>query len=398
MISRRFIRFATTSGLILAAMGAPGVVRAQTAPVVTGVAGTVQAGGSLTITGSGFGQKPVAAPLKWDNFEGGTIGTTIANGWATGATCNYGTHIHACKAPQYSNTVLRTNSTRSATAFFEDEGWTDCPDGEGCQWESSFGVTGNPANSSHYIPGFSPSAIYIDAWVYYNAASPESRNVKILRVHTNTYTPSIYLAYYCPQSSDGAVLGSSLSDAASINGSPWRGATFWIRSWRHIQLYMIQSTPGIQDGTAWLSIDGVVAVNRIGTWKTRNNVGEYWDTIWMGNYLGHGLGLPCLASPGNSYQYWDDAYVDTTRAHVEIGNAATYSACTHREIQIPSAWSATSITITANQGAFATLANAYLFVVDRNGAANTVGYLLGGSGGDAVSPAAVRDLRTRTGP
>ena len=116
----------------------------------------------------------------------------------------------------------------------------------------------------------------------------------------------------------------------------------------------------------------------------------------MGNYMGHGAGSPavCLASPGNSYAYWDDAYVDTTRAHVEIGDAPTYAACTQREIQIPTSWNSTSITVTANRGAFGGLPNTYLYVTDRNGAVNIAGYKLGSSG-DVIGPDSIQDLRPK---
>ncbi|MCD6288604.1 MAG: hypothetical protein J7M12_05765, partial [Candidatus Hydrogenedentes bacterium] len=55
------------------------------------------------------------------------------------------------------------------------------------------------------------------------------------------------------------------------------------------------------------------------------------------------------------------------------GNASTWSACTHREIQIPTAWSNDTITFTVNQGSFP-YGTAYLYVVDSTGAWNENGY------------------------
>lgn len=72
----------------------------------------------------------------------------------------------------------------------------------------------------------------------------------------------------------------------------------------------------------------------------------------------------------------DDVYVDYTWARVEIGDAPTWVSCTRREIQIPSAWSNASITVTVNQGAFQNLGGAYLYVVDANGDVNQNGYAL----------------------
>ena len=68
-----------------------------------------------------------------------------------------------------------------------------------------------------------------------------------------------------------------------------------------------------------------------------------WENVWVGQYLGHDADDLC-AGIGDSYAYWDDVYIDTTQARVEIGDAPTYAASRHREIQLPTAWSDSSIT------------------------------------------------------
>src|SRR3989344_2787135 len=55
--------------------------KADAAPAVTGVSGQLAHGASITITGSGFGTKASAAPLKYDAFESGTAGQDLGNGW-----------------------------------------------------------------------------------------------------------------------------------------------------------------------------------------------------------------------------------------------------------------------------------------------------------------------------
>jgi hypothetical protein len=70
-----------------------------------------------------------------------------------------------------------------------------------------------------------------------------------------------------------------------------------------------------------------------------------------------------------------------------IGNARTFNGCTIREIQIPTAWSDNSITVTVNQGVFGSGMTVYLYVVDQNGAVNSTGYpITVGSGISAPSP------------
>jgi len=93
--------------LTLLMLGLASISDAQ--PTVTNVTPTAVHGQTITITGTGFGTKTQAAPLKFDNFEGGTLGANIANGWAL---VSYDPLYH----PIYSNTQLRANSTRSAQA------------------------------------------------------------------------------------------------------------------------------------------------------------------------------------------------------------------------------------------------------------------------------------------
>jgi len=72
-------------------------------------------------------------------------------------------------------------------------------------------------------------------------------------------------------------------------------------------------------------------------------------------------------SPPTVYIYYDDVYIDNTIARVVIGDSSDFGNCTHQEIQIPTAWSDSSITITANGGSFAAGERVYLFVVDADG-------------------------------
>jgi hypothetical protein len=90
-------------------------------------------------------------------------------------------------------------------------------------------------------------------------------------------------------------------------------------------------------------------------------------------------------------------YLDTSWARVEIGNAATYGACTHREIQIPTAWAATSITATVNRGSFGASDAAYLYVIPSTGYGdvNTAGKAITFGGGASNPPTGTITLSVR---
>ena len=72
------------------------------------------------------------------------------------------------------------------------------------------------------------------------------------------------------------------------------------------------------------------------------------------------------------YVYFDDVYADYTWARVEISQNSTWSTTTryHKEIQIPTAWSTTEITVNENQGSFTSGDTVYLYVIDADGAAS----------------------------
>ena len=83
-----------------------------------------------------------------------------------------------------------------------------------------------------------------------------------------------------------------------------------------------------------------------------------------------------------------EVYVDSTRARVEIGNASSWTACVFSEIQICSAWTSTSITVSSiNAGHFGDTSTAYLYVHTSSGAVNANGFQVtfsssvGGGGG-----------------
>jgi hypothetical protein len=68
----------------------------------------------------------------------------------------------------------------------------------------------------------------------------------------------------------------------------------------------------------------------------------------------------------------DEFYMDSTRARVEICNAPTFSASTHCELQLPTAWSDTSITVEFTKGYLGP--QAYVYVINAAGSVNSSGY------------------------
>lgn len=320
-------------GCVAAFLLLPALASAQQ---ITRVEGTLVDGGTLTISGVAFGTKSVAAPVVWETFEDGQDGSQVGGQW----DLNFMTI-----PPRYSSVHAR-DGLAAQFAFPEE------------QYRCSI---------SHYQPN-TFREIYIDGWYLYDAATPPSRNHKLFRLHTGWYAePNLYLNVYC---AGGAHLSQDLIPTDSVHSDKWFSWDWHntVRTWVHIQGFFRASdgdTPNGQivmwiDGVRWVDIPAAVTQPPGGT--------ADWDLASFGNFLGHSADTACAASPGTSYTYWDDLYIDYTQARVELGNNINYALCTHREVQLPTQWGSESIGCRINMGSFSAQEAIYAFVVTSTGA------------------------------
>ncbi len=181
-----------------------------------------------------------------------------------------------------------------------------------------------------------------------------------------------YRIYLGGDTADDHFLSTGCSDYYLRGGTDCGGATQWSSpnaftpgSWHRIEV-LTTASEGEMNVTTWM--DGVQQWS-VSDWCDigYDPNGQQWRLCDM-------IDSPtnCDGADG-SYNY-DDIFMNNTQARVEIGNASTWAACTMREIQIPTSWSASSIAVTVNQGSFASDATAYLYVVDSTGAVNSSGY------------------------
>jgi hypothetical protein len=142
-----------------------------------------------------------------------------------------------------------------------------------------------------------------------------------------------------------------------------------LQSWNIEEYQFSQGTLDVKDASYIFWLNGVVQANWtfIGRTSTYPGIWQVFDVqnFWSG-----------AAPPSGAFVYLDDFYFDTTWARVMVGDQPTFDRSTHREIQIPTAWSDTSITVTLNQGTLNDLKNGYLYVIDANGQVNANGFRL----------------------
>lgn len=323
----------------------------STTPTVSGVTGNLNHGSSATISGSGFGNKSNAAPVKWDNFESGTLGAALStNGWI---------HYSSSTSPLFSNTRAYAGNQSAHTDMpmapdnFNTAGLINLNALQlylSCQfrWER---IAGN------YADGPFIKLLRANAHPDFYHSRPRFYSTQRLRIpeHESGYSPDQTIS---PEPNDVQITGTH----SLVEGQ-----------WNRLEVYYKFSDPaGAANGAlqTWVNL----GQNANYTSVVTRGTDSVSSTRVIDNFL-----LPFMADRLQNVHlrlYVDDVYVDTTQARVEIGNASTWDACTQREIQIPSAWSTTSITVTINRGIFSPGSQVYLYVIDADGNHNSEGYPL----------------------
>jgi len=337
-----------------------GPVVSLAAPIVTSTSGTVADGASLTISGTGFGSKSPAKPWLWAPMDTSSTPSPlgIVTSWKSISMMRYAADCGAggggCLQGDPSDGV----NTNNWTAAIVSPSTTD--------W--------NSYGQETYVYRKSKKTFDFDS----------SKNVKTLRMwgmndagditFPNFYwsmgngrfgvegVPVPYADYTMPTATLAIAKGTlvkwyteemslksnSSSDAAdadfriAVNGGP----------------YLVQFP-----NTQWM-LNGF----KIKTDSGYRNDGRM-RILFAVHEVVEGSDGWVPTTPGN--QYWaDDVYVDTTWSRVMIGDSPVFNNCTAREIQIPTAWSGSSISVVVNTKAFPAGKPKYLFVVDQTGVAS----------------------------
>lgn len=332
-------------------------------PSITEVTGDFSHNKQLTIKGSSFGNKNPAKPYLWAPFDGSLSPSELG--------------------------IVTSWSGVDHMGYSSNEGVA----GSGC-----LKATDNSGVWTANVNGFAWNALnqkmYLFRKIKKNFAVDDDLNWKVWRLWAINFSlPNTYIqigngCFY----TEGGVMPrcAYLTDKTSARGV--------INEWKTDEI-IIKSNSALDqaDATFEFWVNGALAGHApysdymTHTFKMRD---ADHDTDMTMNFVVHGV--KANTTFPDDYRYWaDDVYLDTTWARVMIGNASTLASSTHREIQIPSAWTDGSITITINQGTFAQGTNAYLFVIDADGNASP-GYpiTIGGSGSKTIrAPAGLRVIK-----
>lgn len=324
----------TATGVLSAPLKSQGSLGPSVASVSTG-----QDAATLVITGSGFGEKPEAPPMKWDNFESGAVGQRLGNGWYTTSTLR--------DPAQYVQDIVRTGSTRSVRQNFTNG-----------QYNATVGLTGLNARR-----------LYVSFWKYMTVGGGgPSRNYKLVAFRGGApgqwdYPNGRHDIY--PITGSGHLVTIETS-GASTQLNEWHGGyDLTTAKWQRFDYYIDMGDPGVANGAFGWWLDGktrILATNRL----IRTTPTTY-SNLYINSYYSHDT------NEAEAVCWLDDIYVDSTQARVEICDSSSWDGRGHCEVQVPTTWSAGAgsnvIKVSVNRGSFSLkeLAAAYLYVVDSKG-------------------------------
>lgn len=313
-------------------------------------------GQPFTITGSGFGSKPTAAPLKWEDFESGVSGNAL-----TGWTSTDGV---------YTTTRLRTGSSMSAKVPMLGDPL----------------LGGNAANSVALNFPASTTKVFISFWCNVDVSIPTLSNGgwKMLDLRMNGGENERMLIQGNADPNGDGNPSDTTAQAAVDNGDPISypsepintmdigelGGFFIFKdNWVLVQTAVeMDSALDAGDGYWRIWFNGSTrrdsrAANPFTKWYIRKTGGGANNGTFQDILIGQFKSTNTDVIP-----YLDDIYIDTTWARVELGNNAVYESCTLRAMQPPTNWASngTSITVTGNKGGLPSGAN-FLYVFNTAG-------------------------------
>jgi hypothetical protein len=322
------------------------------APSVSSVSGAVANGQSITISGSNFGSGP--SVLLFDDFEQGSNGATIATGSGSAAVGQWNSTQGNgdTQPPTYSN--AEKVSGNLAAHMTNANG----------VWDSRI-VAAIPQQNQVFISWW----MWIDQMPINEGTSANWKTIWLMNTGTTDY--DLTLPTYFGTGVNGLYGSNYLGNNCSSGYSDWAVPSMstgaWLRSWVFVD--------GTSDGKyiqSWaLTPSGVAqaATSSNSASSCWFNGAESFAQVYINGNMATGS---CCSNA-----YFDDIYIaygPNAMARVEIGNAATYNACTNLTIVTPTSWSGSSITATVRQGSFGSSASAYLYVLDATGTPNANGY------------------------
>jgi hypothetical protein len=319
------------------------------------------ASGVLTVSGNGFGTRTQAAPLRFEDFESRSVGALPQNFGYSG----------------WSPDIVKVDSSTSfsGTRSLKHQG----PHGPA----STGGV---PAESFPHVAveQFQSDELYLSYRLKFRTNGNQFAQLKFNRSGMDNNDgsgcyqgkPRFFSSYY--PAGDRYSTDKRLN---AVQGGAVNGNNQWDEGWVG-DAHMGNGTvlPIAED--TWVQVEEYYRLNDIGiangvhmTWVNgnpqiiRSNLQPRTATEQKFNCSYLVIGMDYWINEGSTQSvsvWYDDHYLDTSRARLVLANANTWSAATHRSPQPATAWSNASITAPLRRAGFAA-GSAWLYVVRHDG-------------------------------
>lgn len=373
-------------------------------PVVSGVAGTLSHGGSASVSGSGFGTKPTAAPYVWDNASG----SDISQKW----------DFHY---PFTNDAAFRLNY-RAPSEISRANG-------------AKGGVALPHTHVSKYIAGAHFNSAPVDThsgYVVCAGKNGQEGQVYSYISYYRTIDPNWTYIYNDPdiwnndhnfKEYNYAAGAGYMGDGPNIyfGGDPTGTNSTWTANYVEGMGAKVFSVPSFMTlypaGTIYSSV--VTKGVRQGWHKVelimKHNSGDGFHRVYQDNLLvweanldddnlasgfrsetvfgGYAREYGRTEAFKNNWRYYSDVYYDHSLARVVLANNADYSKATIVEPQILKSWSDRQISFDVNLGRLNEGQTVYLFVFDGANLRSSAGFATQAGGTAAPRIGAPQRLR-----
>tara|TARA_R100000322_G_scaffold162177_1_gene124651 strand:- start:431 stop:1393 length:963 start_codon:yes stop_codon:yes gene_type:complete len=307
------------------------------APSIDAIEGSLLPGSSVKITGSGFSSELRKIDLKdeSDSYSLLTLGKTLSvagtdNLWVT-------------EGSPWAKPLLPVPVDDESRGGFVYQG-------QGKAYNQYIGPLKDADTKTLYV-----------SWLYKPSESPghSQGSNKFIRVwddHSGEGTRISWTGMHM-----------IYSDVTGETRPTWGGWSGKVGEWNRMEIWV----DGV-GGEIIASINGVAVHNVDDFVKVPNGIGLNIKLLGFD---------PSVATPyANMITQIDDLYVSTTRARVLLSDEPAWAdAKITGDTLIPSSWTDSEVTLKLSTGERALIEKKYLYVVDKDGVANSEGYELCGS-------------------
>ncbi|MCP4292771.1 MAG: hypothetical protein GY780_13160 [bacterium] len=338
-------------GLVLV----PSMVLAQ--PDIQNVEGVIENGAVISISGNSFGQ--AGELISWDDFETGSdeqgLGSPIVG-------------------PDW--TLLHPSSNTPPAAYSEIRAFSGDVSAK-VAWKEP-GYSGYSINAFGWAGKGPYNSVYLSYWRYHDPSNLSFENVNHKQVYmygnanSNGYSElQQWLSFMIPAGTTSwhSQLQNQPTKIHYWSGGPHYDDSTYI--WGRWETWVdYEDEPELNDGHVMAWYNGQEVLNNSGENLCNPDGGNYVHDIRIGHMFSANF-----SQYDHVRSFFDDVYISTSRARIELGNNPVFEDCTLREIQVPGEWTGSNIDAVLHFSLFHSGEPVYLFIVDENNVASD-GYAL----------------------